>query len=125
MFFVVPGYFLGVSSLFTGGKALTTLGCFVVIITFAILVRVAYFFKYQDGNARIVASFSNRQTRSSALISLPDDIAFLKGKYTALAEHTGLPEEDGEGEDEGNNQNKDSDPVYKNSSEGGNEEVDV
>ena len=99
MFFLIPLLFLGISNLFTqDSKGLTVLGSFLVVILFLVICWGAYTWHYKGGKDKCYDCLLNRQQRSVALKTLPEDMEFLKAKIQALSEHTGLPEDEEEPE---------------------------
>lgn len=75
------------------------LGAFIVIFIGLLAIWGVYKWIYGGLKERIVKSFSERQDRKSAIITLPEDMDFVREELARLREHTGLCEI-GEGETE-------------------------
>ena len=94
-FFLIPLILLGVSYLFTqDSKGLTTLGSILVVLIFMGIVYTGYYCKYKGGQEKCVECMTKRQQKADTMKTLPEDMVFLKAKVNALAEHTGLPEDE-------------------------------
>lgn len=100
IFFLTPLCLFGIFSLFDqDSKGFTVLGAFIVIFIGLLAIWGVYKWIYGGLKERIVKSFSERQDRKSAIISLPEDMDFVREELARLREHTGLCEI-GEGETE-------------------------
>lgn len=95
VFIIIPALLLGLSALFEQqNKGWTTLGSFLTIMVILAFGYTGYWCRFKDGRHKVTQCFSERQRHREAVQCLPDDMEFLKAKITALAEHTGLPEEE-------------------------------
>ncbi|CAB9509848.1 Sodium-dependent phosphate transport protein 2B [Seminavis robusta] len=92
VFFLIPLYFLGLSSLFTQGtEGWTALGiCLTLLTAFAIFYTV-FWCKFRDGKQKMVVKFHNRQRKNDAISTLADDMDAMKRKLQILMDHTGAP----------------------------------
>ena len=73
-FFLIPLFFFGLSSLYTGGSGLTALG---VMLTIAVVLGLAYTFywcRYKDGKQKTLDAFQRRERRRG---SIPEITGFL------------------------------------------------
>ncbi|KAL7499799.1 hypothetical protein ACHAWT_007913 [Skeletonema menzelii] len=95
VFFVCPLLLLGLSELFVQKKVgWTVLGTIIVIAVVLGIIRFAWWWNRQEGRNQFIACLDKRSARNDALAALPEDMQFLKGKISQLAEHTGLPEDE-------------------------------
>jgi len=98
-FFLVPLMFLGISTMFTQDKkGLTVLASFIVIIIGLLICWTIYYCRYRGGKQKCYECLVMRQARREMMATLPHDMAFLMAGYKKLAEHTGLPDEEGDEE---------------------------
>lgn len=101
MFLIVPLFLFGISSLFEQQTVgYTVLGAIVVIFLAVFLAWAIYRWRWKGGKEDCISCLETRQRKSTAANSLADDMDFLKAKVSALADHTGLPEEEVEAEAE-------------------------
>jgi sodium-dependent phosphate cotransporter len=95
MFFLFPVILLGISTMFTQDSVgLTVLGIMLVVIMFFAICWTVYYCHYKGGKEKCLECMVGRQTRRQMMVSLPEDMEFLKAKIKELSEHTGLPEEE-------------------------------
>jgi sodium-dependent phosphate cotransporter len=100
-FFVIPLLLLGLSELFMQKKVgFTVLGTFLCIAVVAGIARFVWWWRKQEGREKFISCLDRHQEMSEAKKTLPEDMRYLKGKVSALVEHTGLPEDEEEGVDE-------------------------
>ncbi len=97
---------------------MTILGSILVIISFFIILRVGYFFRYQNGRERIELYFASRQVRSVTFQTLPEELSDLKSKIANLAEHTGYTWDDHDNQDDRKKYNEETDDNDKSDSAG-------
>lgn len=99
-FFILPLILLGLSACFeAGSKGFTALGVVLVLLIALGTIYFVYWFRYKGGRDCCVRCMGNRQARRVTLRTLPEDMQYLKAIVVALADHTGLPEDDEEDED--------------------------
>lgn len=95
VFLLFPLLLLGLSLLFTQGvKGLTAIG---IILTVCILLGIAYtafWFCKQDGKAKVTAKMTKMQSRRRAMMSLDEDMDFLKSEVKFLKERAGVMDEE-------------------------------
>merc|ERR1712228_467359 len=63
------------------------------------LIYLGYWCKFKNGREQMADCFRTRQRRRETMESLPEDMEFLKARVAALADHTGMPEDDIDVED--------------------------
>jgi len=100
VFIIIPMILLGLSAIFVhGGKGWDTLGAFLVILLGAGLIYLGFWCRFRDGKAKCTTCFERRELKRETYETLPEDMAFLKAKISALVDHTGMPEDEEEDED--------------------------
>eukprot|EP00546_Thalassionema_frauenfeldii_P021894 CAMPEP_0178905218 /NCGR_PEP_ID=MMETSP0786-20121207/6145_1 /TAXON_ID=186022 /ORGANISM="Thalassionema frauenfeldii, Strain CCMP 1798" /LENGTH=611 /DNA_ID=CAMNT_0020576785 /DNA_START=108 /DNA_END=1943 /DNA_ORIENTATION=+ len=103
LFIVLPLILFGISALFNQGSvSFTVLGAVLVGILVVGLAYYIFWFRFRGGAAKCNDCFERRQAKQAAMANLSDDLAYMKARISALAEHTGLPEdavEEGETEE--------------------------
>jgi sodium-dependent phosphate cotransporter len=95
IFILFPLILLGLATLFEQNEVgYTVLG--VVLSAFCGLCTLyfIYWWRCKAGRESCVACMSHRQAKRECMRSLPEDMAMLKAMVAALADHTGLPEEE-------------------------------
>jgi sodium-dependent phosphate cotransporter len=91
MFFAVPGFFLGLSSLFTTDvKGLAVIGSFIVIAVSFAFAYLAYWIVYKDGRNKTVAAMQQRERRRSTFKELPDTMENLLKRIETLEKQSGV-----------------------------------
>jgi len=99
MFFLVPLALWGLSTLFeTGHKGYIILGSILCIFLAAGIGWFVYWWRCKGGAQSCLDCMGNRQAKHAAISDLPKDMVYLKKKVAALADHTGLPEDEEEEE---------------------------
>jgi sodium-dependent phosphate cotransporter len=100
MFVLVPMVFLGISALFEeDSKGFTVLGSFITIILGISAFYTTYWCLYKGGKESCADCFATREKKRVVMQDLPEDMAYLKAKMSALIEHTGLPADEEEDEE--------------------------
>jgi sodium-dependent phosphate cotransporter len=100
MFFLMPLCLWGLSALFeAGNKGYIALGSILCILLAVAIGWFVYWWRCKGGQQSCLDCMGNRQARNSAIRALPKDMIYLKKKVAALADHTGLPEDEEEPED--------------------------
>lgn len=100
MFFVIPLCLWGLSALFEkGNKGYVVLGSVLCILLGLSIGWFVYWWRCKGGEQNCLDCMGNRQARNAAVRELPKDMVYLKKKIAALADHTGLPEDEEEDED--------------------------
>ena len=100
MFFVMPLALWGLSALFEkGNKGYTVLGAVLCVLIGGAVAWFIYWWRCKGGEQNCLECMGNRQARHIAVTSLPKDMEYLKKKVNALADHTGLPEDEEEDEE--------------------------
>lgn len=95
-FFLIPIILLGLSVLFTQNvKGLTVVGAMLTTLVLGGICYGIYWWKFAGGAQRCITCMGDRQARSDAVQSLPDDMVSLQAKLKRLEEHTGLLSGDG------------------------------
>jgi sodium-dependent phosphate cotransporter len=95
VFLIFPLLLLGLSLLFTQGvKGLTAIG---IILTVCILLGIAYtafWFCKQDGKEKVTTKMAKMQSRRRAMMSLAEDMDFLKSEVQFLKDRAGVMDEE-------------------------------
>merc|ERR1712232_1191149 len=99
-FFLFPALLLGVSMLFTAGvKGFMVLGSMVTACLLGGLAYGIYWWQFSGGKQSCISCMSDRQARTQAVHSLPEDMESMKAKIKQLQERTGLLSDDAVGND--------------------------
>lgn len=95
VFLLIPALFMGLSALFEqGNKGWTVLGAFITIMLVCGIIYTGYWCKFKNGRQQVIDGFKRREKRRHTMEHLPEDMEFLKAKIAALADHTGLPDDE-------------------------------
>merc|ERR1719361_2328839 len=82
-----------IPSLFTqDSKGFTVLGSLITVVLILFIIYIVYKFYKGGVKEQIVESFENREKKSKAIKTLPEDMDYVKAELVRLREHTGLPE---------------------------------
>jgi sodium-dependent phosphate cotransporter len=103
LFIALPLILFGITTLFNNGSlAFTVLGAMLVGFLVVGIAYYIFWFRFRGGAAKCTECFENRQAKQAAMRNLADDLDYMKARISALAVHTGLPEdavEEGETEE--------------------------
>jgi hypothetical protein len=89
MFLLLPGFLLGISTMFTTKKTGLVVGASILTVIFIVGVGyLIYWWRWRDGRTAVGTYFANRQRRADALETLPYDILWAQRKIKQLQEHT-------------------------------------
>jgi sodium-dependent phosphate cotransporter len=100
MFFIMPLSLWGLSACFEqGNKGFVALGAILCIFLVVGVLWFIYWWRCKGGEQSCLDCMGARQVRRAAIHDLPKDMIYLKKKVAALADHTGLPEDEDEDEE--------------------------
>jgi len=100
-FFVIPLLLLGISLLFTEGvKGFIVLGSMICACLFAGILYGIWYWRFNGGKQKCITCMTQRQARTQAMQTLPQDMESVMSKIKKLEEHTGLLSEEDLTDDE-------------------------
>jgi len=90
-FFLIPLLLLGISLLFTEGvKGFIVLGSLICACLFAGILYGIWYWRFAGGKDKCITCMTQRQARTQAIQTLPQDMDTIMAKIKQLEEHTGL-----------------------------------